>query len=931
MSTSLESFVGVLKRSGLVEEAVLDRNLTLFQENNGQTHTGESFAEFLIEKDAITSWQAGKLLQGKHKGFFLGKYKLLKLLGKGGMSSVYLAEHVLMRRRCAIKVLPWKLVKDSSYLQRFHREAQAVAALDHPNIVRAYDIDQEKDGNLEINFLVMEYVEGRNLFDLVQMMGPLSPEMAADYIRQGALGLAHAHAVGMVHRDVKPGNFIVDQNNVVKLMDLGLARVQQQEGDHSLTIAHDERVLGTADYLAPEQAVDSHLVDARADLYSLGCTMYFLLAGRPPFHEGTLAQRLLAHQTKEPTPIEKLRSDVPASLLDILRKMMAKDREQRIQTADDVVRELTSWLANYRSAPSGPVAAPAPPRGSGNDAPVPVAPAAKAPSSRRMAEDSTKKSAPDVGGELGNFLSSLSDVEPARPQPPSSAKRSAGQSSPNISQLATHKSAPGLAKTQERPSTPPPAARPAAPQSDKKSAVPVAVSPPPATAATEEPVDAEPAEIPASSRARSPAAILANLRQNKPALIGIGIGATVLVLLLASSFLFRGGKPPDDVVKVSPGTPAPQPVAVTPVEPPKPAEPPRPEVSGPVIQVGPKGNFGSVSEAIQYIKNTYSPGSPPKVTEIHIEGNLTLKESISIENIGLGGFPKGIKIVGLSDKPPRLQPEGKGPAINLNSVEGLTLENLVLACNGRDQVVALQGFMMATRLVKLRLEGIQKVGIEAIGATGLTGQPLLIDSCVFQGASSQAVAIRLEPSFGSDTREVVIRNSRFLGPLAAGVSLHNDGNSIEFRQNIFHGATTGILLTGNEQRLQRVQFVNNTFHDFQRGIVFETGPQATDEALSFQQNLFSGGSGPAVSVSVPDVNMQTLSKGAPLPQSNWTTAAQTDPAAELNIFENGGKLGASVEFVSTDPGEPGFLKPASKDLLVPGSKEPQKFIGAVSP
>jgi len=214
-----------------------------------------------------------------------------------------------MRRRCAIKVLPWKLVKDSSYLQRFHREAQAVAALDHPNIVRAYDIDHEKDGNLEIHFLVMEYVEGRNLFDMVQSVGPLPAAIVAEYIRQGAQGLAHAHKAGMVHRDVKPGNFIVDQNGTVKLMDLGLARLAANESDHSLTIAHDERVLGTADYLAPEQAVDSHLVDTRADLYSLGCTMYFLLTGRPPFNEGTLTQRLLAHQTKEPTPIEQLRPD----------------------------------------------------------------------------------------------------------------------------------------------------------------------------------------------------------------------------------------------------------------------------------------------------------------------------------------------------------------------------------------------------------------------------------------------------------------------------------------------------------------------------------------------------------------------------------------------------------------------------------------------
>ena len=327
---NVESFVAVLKKSGLIEGDRLQRLISDYTAQGGSPDDSSRLAEFLVASNAITRWQSEKLLQGKHKGYFLGKYRLLSLLGKGGMSSVYLAEHVLMRRRCALKVLPTKRVTDSSYLARFHREAQAVASLDHPNIVRAYDVDHQVERDTEIHFLVMEYVEGFSLQELVQKQGNCSFLDSAEYIRQAALGLHNAHEAGMVHRDVKPGNLLVDPNGVVKVLDLGLARFfTGDEGEDALTIRHDEKVLGTADYLAPEQALDSHTVDARADIYSLGCTFYFLLTGRPPFTEGTLAQRLMAHQTKVPPTIESIRPETPLSLANIVRKMVAKKAEDR--------------------------------------------------------------------------------------------------------------------------------------------------------------------------------------------------------------------------------------------------------------------------------------------------------------------------------------------------------------------------------------------------------------------------------------------------------------------------------------------------------------------------------------------------------------------------------------------------------------------------
>src|SRR4029450_13349026 len=211
------------------------------------------------------------------KRFTIGKYKVLEKLGAGGMGQVFLCEHELMRRRVAVKVLPTAKAEDQASLERFYREARAVAAVDHPNIVRAYDIDQDEN----LHFLVMEYVDGTNLQDLVKKVGPLDPIRACHYIYGAAVGLQHAHEIGLVHRDIKPGNILVDRSGGVKVLDMGLARFFNDEED-ILTKKYDENVLGTADYLAPEQAVDSHGVGIRADIYSLGGTFYFMLTGQTP-------------------------------------------------------------------------------------------------------------------------------------------------------------------------------------------------------------------------------------------------------------------------------------------------------------------------------------------------------------------------------------------------------------------------------------------------------------------------------------------------------------------------------------------------------------------------------------------------------------------------------------------------------------------------
>ncbi|QGJ69907.1 Serine/threonine-protein kinase PrkC [Planctomycetales bacterium 10988] len=345
MSTTVqvETYLELLRRSGLVTAEHLDELLssTSFATKASSFSTTQ-LSEILIEANLITPWHHRMLLKGLWRGFFLGRYKLLEELGAGGMSSVYLAEHALLRRRVAIKVLHHKRASSKANLTRFYRESRSTAALDHPNIVRVFDFDT--DG--KFHFLVMEYVEGLDLKALVTAQGNCSFEHAASYIAQAASGIQCAHENNLIHRDIKPANLLVTRNGTVKITDLGLAReINTQE--ESLTV-DEGSVLGTVDYLAPEQAIDSHRVTRKVDVYSLGCSLYFALTGQPPYPEGTMAVRLLKHQTKEPEPIENFRPQVPPELVQICKSMMSKVPEER-PTAAEVHDRLNRWLANENS------------------------------------------------------------------------------------------------------------------------------------------------------------------------------------------------------------------------------------------------------------------------------------------------------------------------------------------------------------------------------------------------------------------------------------------------------------------------------------------------------------------------------------------------------------------------------------------------------
>jgi serine/threonine protein kinase len=335
---TLDEFLLLVQRSGLVADDRLNDFLRQLDATRTLPADPAQLADRCVNAGLLTNFQAEELLRGKWRGFAIGKYKVLERIGFGGMGQVYLCEHERMRRRVAVKVLPIS-TQEPGALERFEREARAVAALDHPNIVRAFDIDT--DGKL--HFLVMEYVDGPTLYDLVRQTGPMEVVRACHYVRQAALGLQHAHEAGLVHRDVKPSNLLVDRQGTVKLLDLGLARFRHDHNDLITKKYDDNHVLGTADYVAPEQTFDSHDVDIRADIYGLGATFYFVLAGRPPFPDGTPAQKLVWHRNRLPDPIQSRRRDLPLGVAVLVEKMMAKKPDQRFQTPLEVAHALAPW------------------------------------------------------------------------------------------------------------------------------------------------------------------------------------------------------------------------------------------------------------------------------------------------------------------------------------------------------------------------------------------------------------------------------------------------------------------------------------------------------------------------------------------------------------------------------------------------------------
>jgi serine/threonine protein kinase/WD40 repeat protein len=337
---SVSALVEAIARLGLIEP---ERLRQLSQELAGQPLDAHQLGRDLMKRGLLTAFQVNHLLQGHEQPLVVGPYQLLARLGEGGMGQVFKARHSRLGRVVALKLISPQHLGDHDAARRFRREVRSLSRLDHPNIVRAIDADED-DGRL---YLVMELVEGTDLSRRVKEKGALPIGLACDCIRQAALALQHASEQGMVHRDIKPSNLLLGADGTIKVLDLGLARRGEADtGDSSssTSLTDTGMTVGTPDYVAPEQITDSKCPDIRADLYSLGCTFYHLLTGRPPFAGGTLGLKLLRHQTEEPEPIAALRPEVPAALVAVVQKLMAKKPEERYQSPAEVAAVLDHLL-----------------------------------------------------------------------------------------------------------------------------------------------------------------------------------------------------------------------------------------------------------------------------------------------------------------------------------------------------------------------------------------------------------------------------------------------------------------------------------------------------------------------------------------------------------------------------------------------------------
>jgi WD40 repeat protein/serine/threonine protein kinase len=352
---SVAALVRAIRESRVLDPSRSDRLQRDLARRFGQP---VDLARELVRRGWLTLFQLKEIYLGRGPELTVGQYILLDLLGEGGMGRVFKAWHRRLGRMDALKIIRKENLEQPEAVRRFQREARAAASLQHPNIVTVYEAD-EANG---VQFLAMEYVEGTDLGKWVTHFGPLPAGAACDFIRQAALGLQHAHERGLVHRDVKPANLLLSADQrTVKVLDLGLTRLGPADGRS--TSAGDPRrvaaVIGTPDYMAPEQGVAGREVDTRADVYSLGCTLYYLLSGAPPFPGGSLAQKLLWHQQCEPAPLEGKCADLPPGLAPVTAKLMAKRSEDRYQSPGAAAAALAPF-ASAGVLPAAPVGAEAP-------------------------------------------------------------------------------------------------------------------------------------------------------------------------------------------------------------------------------------------------------------------------------------------------------------------------------------------------------------------------------------------------------------------------------------------------------------------------------------------------------------------------------------------------------------------------------------------
>jgi serine/threonine protein kinase len=360
MEPSVEALCNGLARSRLLSpEDVRKLHRRWLEEAGARAADLTEFSRWLVDQRYVTEYQVAVVERGRGDSLFLDPYTILERIGKGRMAGVYKAIHRL-GPTVAIKILPPSKAKNPQLLARFQREARLALALKHPNVVRTFQTGQA-DG---LHYLVMEYLEGETLEDVLGRRGQLPPAEAVRLLYQALLGLEHLHEQGLVHRDLKPGNLMLvpgprevarpgqpdtTLRRVVKILDIGTGRAlfadDVTEGGTPFDLTTDSEILGTPDYMAPEQARDPHAADVRADIYSLGCVLYHTLAGRPPFPDANLVRKMVRHATEAAAPLKALNPEVPGGLQQIVDGMLAKDPARRYPTPRRAAQALQGFLA----------------------------------------------------------------------------------------------------------------------------------------------------------------------------------------------------------------------------------------------------------------------------------------------------------------------------------------------------------------------------------------------------------------------------------------------------------------------------------------------------------------------------------------------------------------------------------------------------------